>query len=91
MEGFTGGSLKLKGTTKKKKKIKQAANPTSAETSSLPIKTEAQLRFEERERKASERRIEQLAKKTHKERVKELNEYLGKMSEHHDIPRVGPG
>ena len=29
--------------------------------------------------------------KTHKERVEELNKYLSNLSEHHDMPRIGPG
>ena len=28
---------------------------------------------------------------THVEKVRQFNEYLGSLSEHHDIPRVGPG
>ncbi|KAI1750125.1 hypothetical protein F4782DRAFT_263103 [Xylaria castorea] len=30
-------------------------------------------------------------KKTHKERVESLNTYLSKLSEHHDMPKIGPG
>lgn len=29
--------------------------------------------------------------KTHKERVEGLNTYLSKLSEHHDMPKIGPG
>jgi len=29
--------------------------------------------------------------KTHKERVEELNTYLSRLSEHHDMPKIGPG
>jgi protein FAM32A len=29
--------------------------------------------------------------KTHKQRVEELNTYLSKLSEHHDMPKIGPG
>ena len=29
--------------------------------------------------------------KTHKERVEELNNYLSRLSEHHDMPKIGPG
>lgn len=29
--------------------------------------------------------------KTHKERVEEYNKYLANLSEHHDMPRIGPG
>lgn len=57
-------------------------------------KTEAEMRFEEARRKkllekAESARPELL--KTHKERVEELNTYLSKLSEHHDMPKIGPG
>lgn len=29
--------------------------------------------------------------KTHKERVEELNSHLSRLSEHHDMPKIGPG
>ncbi|KAH8177283.1 hypothetical protein LIA77_02365 [Sarocladium implicatum] len=61
-----------------------------------PQKTEAEKRHEEIRRKrllqmaeASGSRPELL--KTHKERVEELNTYLSKLSEHHDMPKIGPG
>lgn len=59
-------------------------------------KTEAEKRFEEARRKkllelseSANSRPELL--KTHKERVEELNTYLSKLSEHHDMPKIGPG
>lgn len=59
-------------------------------------KTEAERRFEEVRRKkllelseSASSRPELL--KTHKERVEELNTYLSKLSEHHDMPKIGPG
>ncbi|RGP79948.1 hypothetical protein FLONG3_1892 [Fusarium longipes] len=59
-------------------------------------KTEAQKRHEEIKKKrllklaeSSGSRPELL--KTHKERVEELNTYLSRLSEHHDMPRIGPG
>ncbi|EON97663.1 putative duf1754-domain-containing protein [Phaeoacremonium minimum UCRPA7] len=59
-------------------------------------KTEAERRFEEARRKkllelseSANSRPELL--KTHKERVEELNTYLSKLSEHHDMPKIGPG
>ncbi|KZO95986.1 DUF1754-domain-containing protein [Calocera viscosa TUFC12733] len=54
-------------------------------------KTEAERRFEERQRRMLERKVEQMAKKTHKDRVHEFNAKLETLSEHHDIPKVGPG
>ena len=36
-------------------------------------------------------RLQREGVKTHKEKVEELNKYLSKLSEHHDMPRIGPG
>lgn len=36
-------------------------------------------------------RLKREGVKTHKERVEELNRYLSSLSEHHDMPRIGPG
>ena len=33
-----------------------------------------------------EKDLEQIAKKSHRERVEQLNEKLGKLTEHNDIP-----
>lgn len=38
-----------------------------------------------------EDRLKREGVKTHKERVEELNRYLSSLSEHHDMPRIGPG
>ncbi len=38
-----------------------------------------------------EERLKREGIKTHKERVEELNRYLSGLSEHHDMPRIGPG
>ncbi|KAK3686905.1 hypothetical protein LTR37_019347 [Vermiconidia calcicola] len=54
-------------------------------------KTEAQRRHEERRRKRLDDRLKREGVKTHKERVEELNKYLSTLSEHHDMPRIGPG
>ncbi|KAI7184947.1 hypothetical protein D0869_13577 [Hortaea werneckii] len=54
-------------------------------------KTEAQKKQEELRRKRLEERLRKEGIKTHKERVEELNKYLSGLSEHHDMPRIGPG
>ncbi|KAL8709584.1 MAG: hypothetical protein Q9220_005676 [cf. Caloplaca sp. 1 TL-2023] len=54
-------------------------------------KTEAELRHEERRRRRLEERLRREGTKTHKERVEEFNHYLSNLSEHHDMPRIGPG
>lgn len=35
--------------------------------------------------------MEQMASKSHRERVQEYNEHLSTLTEHNDIPKVGPG
>ncbi|KAF2262866.1 hypothetical protein CC78DRAFT_417763, partial [Lojkania enalia] len=54
-------------------------------------KTEAELRYEEARRKRLDERLRREGVKTHKERVEELNRYLSELSEHHDMPKIGPG
>ncbi|THY83492.1 DUF1754-domain-containing protein [Aureobasidium pullulans] len=54
-------------------------------------KTEYERRHEETRRKRLEERLMREGVKTHKERVEELNKYLSTLSEHHDMPRIGPG
>ncbi|KAF2452959.1 hypothetical protein BDY21DRAFT_367370 [Lineolata rhizophorae] len=54
-------------------------------------KTEAERRHDERRRKRLEERLKREGVKTHKERVQELNQYLSNLSEHHDMPKIGPG
>lgn len=54
-------------------------------------KTEAEKRHEERRRKRLEDKVKKEGVKTHKEKVEELNKYLSGLSEHHDMPKIGPG
>ncbi|KAF8418990.1 hypothetical protein EV426DRAFT_634470 [Tirmania nivea] len=54
-------------------------------------KTEAERRFEERKRRRLDERLLKGGGKSHKERVEEFNKYLANLSEHHDMPRIGPG
>lgn len=54
-------------------------------------KTEAEKRHDEMRRKRLDERLKREGVKTHKERVEELNRYLSGLSEHHDMPKIGPG
>ncbi|ORZ00994.1 hypothetical protein BCR43DRAFT_561334 [Syncephalastrum racemosum] len=100
-------SLKFKGgespTIKKKKKksksdkeklkhaIEEAQQQPDQKRFTAVNKTEAELKFEEAQRRRQMDRISKAAKKSHKERVVEFNQRLEELSEHHDIPKVGPG
>ncbi|KAJ9486684.1 hypothetical protein VN97_g6648 [Penicillium thymicola] len=57
----------------------------------VPGKTEAEKKAEEIRRKRLHERLQREGVKTHKERVEELNKYLSRLSEHHDMPKIGPG
>ncbi|KAK6495482.1 hypothetical protein TWF481_003498 [Arthrobotrys musiformis] len=54
-------------------------------------KTEAERKFEEARKKKLDQLLLKDAAKSHKERVEEFNKYLANLSEHHDMPRIGPG
>jgi protein FAM32A len=99
---FTGGRLKLKGAgtgKKKKKKAKAAADDDPAVAAAAapspppPVdrRTEAQKRHDAATAEREAARVAALAAKSHRERVAEFNEKLAALSEHHDIPKVGPG
>ncbi|KAI0471134.1 hypothetical protein GGR56DRAFT_668029 [Xylariaceae sp. FL0804] len=66
------------------------------DTDRAEYKTEAERRHEEAARKKMLKMLEDPTlsselRKTHKERVEGLNTYLSKLSEHHDMPKIGPG
>lgn len=64
----------------------------SRDNSELPIvNTEAQLKFEEMRRLRLRELVRTQAAVTHRERVREYNAKLEKLSEHHDMPKIGPG
>ncbi|KAL8917275.1 MAG: hypothetical protein Q9208_008051 [Pyrenodesmia sp. 3 TL-2023] len=85
------GKDKVLTETSRASEDKIANHERSEDRSEARGKTEAQLRHEERRRKRLEERLEREGTKTHKERVEEFNHYLSNLSEHHDMPRIGPG
>uniref|UniRef100_A0A7S0KSV0 DUF1754-domain-containing protein n=2 Tax=Micromonas TaxID=38832 RepID=A0A7S0KSV0_MICPS len=99
-----GGGLPAAGGVKKKKKkdkkrdaerpLELAAGDEDGEKKPSEPKdnrTEAERRYDEQAERTQARLIEKMASKSHKDKVREFNEYLSKLSEHHDIPKVGPG
>ncbi|KAI0296256.1 hypothetical protein BC826DRAFT_1006113 [Russula brevipes] len=74
------------------------ASPSGSNRSSPAIagasderKTAAEKRFQDVQRKRLADKVKKMAGKTHKDRVHEFNSKLEALSEHHDIPKVGPG
>ena len=54
-------------------------------------RTDAEKAHDERSRLQRKKMILEQAELTHKEKVRMFNEKLARLSEHHDIPKVGPG
>lgn len=72
---------------------KSASSPIKAANTApnkRVTKTAAEMAFEKAHK---ERRLKQqkATYKSHKEKVAEFNDKLSKLSEHYDIPKVGPG
>lgn len=53
--------------------------------------TPAERRYIEQREKLDINRLAKEANKSHRDRIQDFNQYLANMSEHYDIPKVGPG
>jgi protein FAM32A len=91
-------STDLERRTPKPEDVKSPGRSLSPEAAERAIKesggrkkTEAEKRHEEYRRKRLEEKMKREGVKTHKEKVEELNKYLSGLSEHHDMPKIGPG
>mmetsp|Transcript_13975 Transcript_13975/g.16887 ORF Transcript_13975/g.16887 Transcript_13975/m.16887 type:complete len:117 (-) Transcript_13975:128-478(-) len=94
-------SIKKKKKKKKSKELQEGQasgggdDPTSPtetpKADTADHRTAAEKMYDERHEKMQEKRMNQFASNTHRERVAQFNKYLGNLTEHHDIPKVGPG
>ncbi|KMZ74208.1 Protein FAM32A-like protein [Zostera marina] len=53
--------------------------------------TPAERRYIEQRERIDIHRMAKTANKSHRDRIGDFNQYLANMSEHYDIPKVGPG
>ncbi|KAI3501914.1 hypothetical protein L1887_29942 [Cichorium endivia] len=53
--------------------------------------TPAEKRYMEQRQKIDMQKMAKTSNKSHRDRISEFNQYLANMSEHYDIPKVGPG
>jgi protein FAM32A len=79
--------------------------PMSSSTTGVPIeqeeeeddyiqvveKTDAEKRFDKVRQQRERIAVEKMADKSYRERIDEFNKKISSESEHHDIPKVGPG
>ncbi|RYO86872.1 hypothetical protein DL766_001107 [Monosporascus sp. MC13-8B] len=97
----TSSSSSKEAEKKEKKKRREDSDDGAGDTEksdhdTVEYKTEAERRHEEIQRRKLLKMFEDGSAKpellkTHKERVEGLNTYLSKLSEHHDMPKIGPG
>ena len=57
----------------------------------LDYLTPAERRYMEQREKLEMKKLAKEAGRSHRDRIQEFNEYLANLSEHYDIPKVGPG
>ncbi|CAN1335476.1 Protein FAM32A-like, partial [Linum perenne] len=53
--------------------------------------TAAERRYIEQRERLDRQSMAKEANKSHRDRIQDFNQYLANMSEHYDIPKVGPG
>ncbi|KAH7564850.1 hypothetical protein ACOSP7_021343 [Xanthoceras sorbifolium] len=53
--------------------------------------TPAERRYIEQRLQLDVNRLAKESNKSHRDRIQDFNQYLANMSEHYDIPKVGPG
>lgn len=53
--------------------------------------TPAERRYLQHWEKIDRQRLSKLATKSHRDRIQDFNQYLANLTEHYDIPKVGPG
>jgi protein FAM32A len=53
--------------------------------------TPAERRFLQQTEKLELQRLAKMASRSHRDRIQQFNQYLANLSEHYDIPKVGPG
>lgn len=65
--------------------------PLQQETELVDRRTATERKYDEVQAQRAAEKTKKMALKSHRERVAEFNAHLGSLSEHHDIPKVGPG
>ncbi|KAI4379729.1 hypothetical protein MLD38_005986 [Melastoma candidum] len=68
-----------------------AAMEGEAQASVFDRLTPAERQFLLQREKIEKERLAKMASKSHRDQIQEFNKYLANLSEHHDIPKVGPG
>eukprot|EP01126_Amoeba_proteus_P028383 TRINITY_DN28000_c0_g1_i1.p1 TRINITY_DN28000_c0_g1~~TRINITY_DN28000_c0_g1_i1.p1 ORF type:complete len:110 (-),score=27.30 TRINITY_DN28000_c0_g1_i1:60-389(-) len=90
------GKIEKKKKKDKKSRIKkkEKAQPEKQEPQQedpLAWMTPSERAYELAQQERKRKRLEKKAELSHAEKIRQLNSYLSKLSEHYDIPKVRPG
>ncbi|KAL3835356.1 hypothetical protein ACJIZ3_010092 [Penstemon smallii] len=92
-EAIESGSEELKADLNKEEEgvdaIKQIDDGRSASWDDNL--TPAERRYMEQRERIYSHKLAKTSDKSHRDRIEDFNQYLANMSEHYDIPKVGPG
>ncbi|KAF3430938.1 hypothetical protein FNV43_RR25668 [Rhamnella rubrinervis] len=90
---LAGGSTELTGNPDEEEEINDS-NKSSGGGKAVSYEdylTPAERRYLEQREQLDVNRLAKTANKSHRDRIQDFNQYLANMSEHYDIPKVGPG
>ncbi|XP_042504114.1 protein FAM32A-like [Macadamia integrifolia] len=86
----TGGSTGMSDTSEALNEANQSGGDGNA-TAHNDHLTPAERRYLEQKEQIELQRLAKTSNKSHRDRIQDFNQYLANMSEHYDIPKVGPG
>ena len=84
-------SIDSKGKEEKSNDVDAVKQRRSDYEKAIEELTPSEKAFLERQRLNDSTIIKRQSMKTHRQRIEEYNTNLSNLSEHHDIPKVGPG
>ncbi|KAL6560053.1 hypothetical protein OROGR_005170 [Orobanche gracilis] len=93
VEGETGTEKQLKTESNKEEEAIDA-NKSNGDRNSANWDdnlTPVERRYMEQKKKIEYHKLMKASNKSHRDRIEDFNQYLANMSEHYDIPKVGPG
>lgn len=82
-----GGSAELSTDPDISSKLSEEGNAPHYEDHLTP----AEKRYIEQRKQIDVHKLAKISNKSHRDRIQDFNQYLANMSEHYDIPKVGPG
>ncbi|CAK9146109.1 unnamed protein product [Ilex paraguariensis] len=86
-----GGAGKLTDADQEETNDANKSNGEGNNTSYNDHLTPAERRYMEQREQIDRYKLAKTANKSHRDRIEDFNQYLANMSEHYDIPKVGPG